>query len=121
MTGINWDALNQAARNNAAEQADQRAAKIARAEASKIVVGALTGLHEKITGMFHVEQNTTRAGLLYGIAGAVQDTIREIKTYGYDTEPPAALSRPASTPPDVGPHCGDSTCLRTHGVSGRHT
>jgi hypothetical protein len=97
---------------------------VARADATKIVTGALTGLHEKINGMYGVEADPLRAGLLYGIMGAVQDTIREIQTLGYDTDvpgPSAAVSRPVGDPVDEIPaECMNRQCDRAHGPSGRH-
>lgn len=69
------------------ELQEEKIRKAAREEASKIVVGALTGLHEKIAGMYGVEANPLRAGMLYGLMGAFQDTIREIQTYGYNAKP----------------------------------
>lgn len=97
----------------------------AREEASKIVEGALNGLHDKLTAMWGVEADVVRAGLLYGIMGAVRDTVREIKTLGYGAEPHKPVSGPVRTAPGPVDYlplaCGDSACTQAHGTNGQHT
>jgi hypothetical protein len=102
---------------------EERARAAAREEATQIVEGVLNRLHDKLVTLYHAEVNEVRAGLLYGIMGAVQDTIREVNTYA--TEPHKPVSRPVRSTPDPVDHyplaCGDSSCTRTHGTSGGHT
>ena len=98
---------------------------VARAEATKITVGALTGIHEKIHSLWEGEPDGTAAWALFQVLGALKDTIREIQTLGYDTEtqkPSDAVSRPVAAPADTGPMgCLNASCKRDHAPSGAHT
>lgn len=90
----------------------------ARDEALDVVETAFRSLHGKIAAMYGVEQNALRAGLLYGIMGAIKDVEHEVKVARLPREP---VSRAARPPVDMdGPHCGESTCTRRHSVLGRH-